>query len=419
MTDKSPGKSSFVSAVGKFLGTLFAEYQRDQCLIRAAGLAFATLLALVPLSALLFSLFSALGSFSGILERLQAFLLTQLLPASQEEIMAYIQRFVQNTRALGVFGLLFFLITAVLLLNTVQNAFNAVWGSRPRSNSLHRLATYASILIVGSFLLSIGLNLTGMVRSLLAGQAVAEIGKSLSFLTVVVPFVFIFLALLLMIVLIPSGRVRGSSALVGAAAGVVLWELARRLFFLWITYVLRMSVVYGSMAVVPIFLIWLYVAWSVVLLALEIAFVHQHRRFAWLGRPQVSPGERLLFGLEVFLDIAGRFHRGDSPPSREEIARRLNASASEVSCFTDMLHENGLVLYVGPESDRLLPARSLDRISLQGLLQCLFGSSARPAERSRPALALYDAVTDAASGSLAERTVLDFIKSGIAPADGS
>jgi membrane protein len=421
MTDKNPNGSSVVSAVGRFFNTLFAEYQRDQCLIRAAGLAFATLLALVPLSALLFSLFSALGSFSGLLERLQAFLLTQLLPGSQEEIMAYIQRFVQNTRALGVFGLLFFLITAVLLLNTVQNAFNAVWGSRPRRNSLYRLATYASILIVGSFLLSIGLNLAGMVRSLLVGQAVAEIGKSLSFLTVVVPFVFIFLALLLMIVLIPSGRVRGSSALVGAAAGVVLWELARRIFFLWITYVLRMSVVYGSLAVVPIFLIWLYVAWSVVLLALEIAYVHQHRRFAWLGRSpmQVSPGERLLFGLEVFLDIAGRFHRGESPPSREEIARRLNASASEVSYFTDVLHENGLVLFAGTESDRLLPARSLDRITLQGLLQCLFGNSARPAERSGPAVALYDAVTDAASGSLAERTVLDFLKSGIAPADGS
>ena len=288
-------------------------------------------------------------------------------------------------------------------------------------NSLYRLATYASILIVGSFLLSIGLNLAGMVRSLLAGQAVAEIGRSLSFLTVVVPFVFIFLGLLLMIVLIPSGRVRGTSALVGAAAGVVLWELARRIFFLWITYVLRMSVVYGSLAVGAIFLIWLYVAWSVVLLALEIAFVHQHRRFAWLGRSpmQVSPGERLLFGLEVFLDIAGRFHRGESPPSGEEIARRLNASASEVSYFTDVLQENGLVLCAGTENDRLLPARSLDRISLQGLLLCLFGSSPRPAQRSGPAAALYDAVTGAASGSLADSTVLDFIKSGVVPGQGA
>jgi membrane protein len=418
MTDKAPDRASAVSTVGSFLRTLFAEFQRDQCLTRAAGLAFATLLALVPLSALLFSLFSALGSFSGVLERFQAFLITQLVPTSQEEIMAYIRRFVQNTRALGVVGLLFFLITAVFLLNTVQSSFNAVWGSRVRRSSLHRLATYASVLMVGSLLLSIGLNLTGMVRSILVGPAVAEIGKSLSFLTVILPFVFIFLALLLMIALVPSGRVRGSSALVGAAAGVVLWELARRLFFLWITYVLRLSVVYGSLAVVPIFLIWLYVAWSVVLLALEIAYVHQHRRFAWLGRSplQVSPGERFLFGLEVFLNIAGRFYRGEGPPSRQEIARHLNASLAEVSYFTDLLQENGLVLLAGPQSAHLLPARSLDRISLQGLFQCLFGSSAQPAYQSEQALALYNAVTGAASDSLADRSVQDFFKLGIAPA---
>ena len=415
VNDKKAGPVA--AGVGVFFRTLFVEFQRDQCLIRAASLAFATLLALVPLSALLFSLFSALGSFSGVLERFQAFLITQLLPTSQEEIMAYIRVFVQNTRALGVVGLLFFLLTAVFLLNTVQNAFNAVWGSRARRNALHRLVTYASILIVGSFLLSIGLNLTGMVRSILAGPAVAELGRSLSFLTVILPFLFLFLALLLMIALIPSGRVRWSSALIGAAAGLVLWELARRLFFLWITYVLRMSVVYGSLAVVPIFLIWLYVAWSVVLLALEIAYVHQHRRFAWLGRSplQVSPGERLLFGLEVFLDIAGRFYRGEGPPSREEIARRLSASLAEVGYFTDLLQENGLVVFAGPEGTRLMPARSLDKISLRGLFQCLFGSLAPPASRSAPALTLYRTVTGAAGESLAERTVLDYFRQGMDP----
>jgi membrane protein len=402
---------------GWFLATLFREFQRDQCLIRAAGLAFATLMALVPLSALLFSLFSSLGSFNELLERFQAFLITQLLPASQEEIMAYIRGFVQNTRALGAMGLLFFLITAVLLLNTVQNAFNAVWGTRARRNSLHRLATYVSVLIVGSFLLSIGLNLTGMVRTLVTGPAVAGIGRSLSFLTGVLPFLFIFLVLLLMIGLLPSGRVRVSSALVGAAAGVVLWELARRLFFLWITYVLRLSVVYGSLAVVLIFLIWLYVAWSVVLLALEIAYVHQHRRFPWLGRSplQVGPGHRVRFGLEVFLEVAGRFHRGESPPTREQIARRLDASPAEVGYFTDLFQECGLALLAGPEADRLVPARSLDNIGLRDLFDCVLGGSTSPAHPGGPALALYDAAIRAAGDSLSGRTVLEFLKSGEKP----
>jgi membrane protein len=415
MTKREPVRAS--AAALQFFKTLFAEYQRDQCLARAGGLAFATLLALVPLLALMFSLFSALGSFSGLLERFEAFLLTQLVPASQEELMAYVQRFVRNSRALGVVGLLFFLATAVFLLNAVQNSFNAVWGSRPRRNSLHRLATYASILIVGSFLLSIGLNLFGVARSLVGGPAVAELGRSLAFLTAVAPSVFIFLALLLMIALLPSGRVRFGSALVGAAAGLVLWELARRLFFLWITYVLRMSVMYGSLAVVPIFLIWLYVAWSVVLLALEIAYLHQHRRSAWLGRPprELSPADRLLLGLEVFLDIAGRFYRGENAPSREQIAQRLDASPLEVNVYTDLLLANGLVTFAGPSGELLMPARSLDGIRLQTLMACLFRGSARPTRRGGAALGLYEAVTGAANGLLAERSVLDFIKAGYKP----
>jgi membrane protein len=288
-----------------------------------------------------------------------------------------------------------------------------VWGSRARRNSLHRLATYVSVLIVGSFLLAIGLNLAGMARTLVAGPAAAGIGRSLSFLTGVLPFLFLFLALLLMIGLLPSGRVRAGSALIGAAAGVVLWELARRLFFLWITYVLRLSVVYGSLAVVLIFLIWLYVAWSVVLLALEIAYVHQHRRFPWLGRAplQVGPGHRARFGLEVFLEVASRFHRGDSAPTREQLALRLDASPAEVGYFTDLFQECGLVLAAGPEGDRLVPGRSLDSIGLRELFACVLGGSAGPARPGGRAEALYDEAIRAAGRSLSSRTVLEFLKS--------
>ena len=119
-----------VSYIVIFIKRLFKEFQRDQCMIRASGLAFASLFALVPLSTLLFFLFSAIGSFSDFVKNIQDFLIEQLVPTSQEEIMFYIRRFIDNTRALGVAGLLFFLVTSVFLLNAIQNNFNAVWGSR-------------------------------------------------------------------------------------------------------------------------------------------------------------------------------------------------------------------------------------------------------------------------------------------------
>jgi membrane protein len=400
---------------GRYLRRLVREFQRDQCPIRAASLAFTTLLALVPLFALLFSLVSALGTFSEVLENLQSFLFQQLVPTSQEEIMAYIQRFVENTRALGVVGLLFFLITAVFLLNTIQSTFDALWGSRTQKNSLRRLATYVSVLIVGSFLFSIGLNLAGMFRTLLGGQTVEDIGKTLTVLTGILPSIFIFLALLLMIQLIPSGRVRFFSALIGAAVGAVLWEAARRIFFYWITYVIRLSIVYGSLAVIPIFLIWLYVAWTIVLFSLEVAFVHQHRQPGWLGKrlEQISPAERFLFGLEVYFQIVGRFYRGEAPPSLNQIARRFSASLSDISYFVDLFQQEGLLLLAGKDNDQLVPARSLDKIRLQELFSSLFGNPKEAPWQSEEALSLFESVSGAAVRSLGKTSVLEFLKSSL------
>jgi membrane protein len=404
-----------VQRIRRFLHRLTLEFKRDQCPTRAASLAFTTLLALVPLFALLFSLFSALGTFSEVLENLQSFLFRQLVPTSQEEITAYIQRFVENTRALGVVGLLFFLITSVFLLNTIQSTFDALWGSRSRQDSLRRLATYVSVLIVGSFLFSIGLNLAGMFRSLLGGQTVEEIGRTLSILTGILPSVFIFVALLLMILLIPSGRVRFASALIGAAVGAVLWEAARRIFFFWITYVIRLSIVYGSLAVMPIFLIWLYVAWTVVLFSLEVAFVHQHRQLGWLGKrlEQISPAERFLFGLEVYFQIVGRFYRGEPPPSISQIARRFSASLSDITFFVDLFHQKDLLLTAGRHNDLLVPSRSLEKIYLQELFESLFGNPKEAPWQSEEALALFESVSGAAVSSLGQTSVLEFLKSSL------
>ena len=408
-------KSPWLQRVDRNIRRLTLEFKRDQCPIRAASLAFASLLALVPLFALLFSLFSALGTFTQALENLQSFLFQQLVPTSQDEIMAYIKRFVENTRALGVVGLLFFLITAVFLLNTIQSTFDALWGSRARKNSLRRLATYVSVLIVGSFLFSIGLNLAGMFRSLLGGDAVEEIGKTLSVLTGILPSIFVFLALLLMILLIPSGRVRFLSALIGAAVGAVLWEAARRIFFFWITYVIRLSIVYGSLAVMPIFLIWLYVAWTVVLFSLEVAFVHQHRQLGWQGKrlEQISPAERFLFGLEIYFQIVGRFYRGESPPSINQIARRFSASMSDISFFVDLFQEKDLLLPAGTHNEKLVPARSLDKIHLQELFRSLFGNPKEAPWQSEEALSLFESVSGAAVRSLGETSVLEFLKSSL------
>jgi membrane protein len=401
----------YLRSLHVFLVRAYAEFRHDECLTRAASLAFASLLALVPLTALLFSLFSSLGGFTEVLDRLQAFLITQLLPASQQEVMISVARFVENTKALGVVGLLFFLLTSVFLLNTIQSTFNVVWGGGGGRLSLRRLATYASVLIVGSFVFSIGLNLTGMLRPLLDSAALAELSRSMTFLLGVFPSLFIFCALLLMILFIPSGRVRFPGALLGAAAGAVLWEIARRIFYFWVTSVIRLSIVYGSLAALPIFLIWLYVAWAIVLFSLETAYLHQHRYLVRLGKPlgQAGPAERLLFGLDVYMTIAGRFHQGQSPPSLEQVAARLAVSAADVARVVDVFLQDRLLITAGEGGRQLLPARSLEKIQLRTLFDSLFGPNAGAAATPQ-AEALFATARREVLESMDELTLLEFLK---------
>jgi membrane protein len=410
-----------------FVKRVYIEFQKDQCLVRASGLAFASLIALVPLMALLFSLFSALGSFSDLIDNFQSFLIRQLLPASQEEIMVFVRRLVENSRALGVVGLLFFLLTSILLLGTIQNNFNAVWGSRTRGKPLGKLVTYASILIVGSFVISIGLNLAGALRSVAVGLRLPNIEKSAPFLLGIFPSLFIFLALLLMIRFIPSGSVHTGSALLAAAVGAVAWEIARWIFFLWVTYAIHLSIMYGSLAAIPIFLVWLYVAWTIMLASLEIAYVHQHwrRTVPAKRREEMNPAEALLFGLEVYLTIADRFLRGQAPPSCASLSRELAAAEPDVKYFVDKFSTENLVLATAKDQSGLVPSRSLDAIPVLKLMKTLIGklppvggghpsvSAAHPAAKAR---SILDSVLQAGLSMPGDQTVADLLRA-VAPPD--
>jgi membrane protein len=361
--------------VKKFLIQLWTEFNLDQCPVRASGLAFSSLLALVPVSALLFSLFSGFGAFTSIVESIQSFLIRILVPTRQEEILTYVSRFVENTSGLGVIGLIFFLITSVFLLAGIQRTFDAVWGTVSGKKTLRKLATYVSILIVGSFLLSIGLNITGALRSSFAEILPGDTGRFQEALIRVFPALFLFAALFFMIRFIPAGRVASMSALAGAVVGTVLWEIARAIFVFWANYVIRLSVIYGSLAVIPIFLIWLYLAWAIVLLSLEVAYVYQHRGKRLVGTLQFErrPAEILRAGLELYLLVAREYAAGGKPPSVEFLADHLEIPERDVENLVRKFPEAKLLIVAGEKALGYVPSRELSAIPVEEVARCLFG----------------------------------------------
>ncbi len=389
--------------VGVFLKRLWEKFQDDRCFVRASGLSFNTLLAIVPFLAVVFYLLSAFGVVESLVQDIQQTFVKQFLPARQQVIMEYISQFVANARALGVVGLFTFLITAVFLLNTIQGHFSDIWGSKVKPFSLRRIVAYVSVLVVGSFLFSIGLNLTGVVKSF--------VGRSFSFTLNIVPLIVLFFSFILIIQVLPSGKVSFVSSLIGAVIGTFLWEGAKKIFFLWTQYFFRMSVVYGSLAAVPILLLWLYVAWLIVLFSLEVTYLYQYRKSIWFrkGFGAMNASEKLLIGLEVYLYIANKFYIGEKAPTVTEVSAKISIPISDVVYFKAVFMDSGLLILAGNGGSGMVPSRSLDKILLSEILESILGKVEIPEEMVREAKPVYKRVLGSIYGSVGKISVMDYL----------
>lgn len=364
-----------LKALWEFVRRVVRRFVNDACSGRAAGLAFSTLFALVPLSAFIVAVLTAFGAFDPLIQEAQQALIEQLVPAVHEEVFASVRQFASNTRALGFLGFFIFLATAILLIRNINTSLNAIWGFRVRRKLWSKIASYTSVIVIGTSLVSASFALGPVVQSLL-DAALPGTTPTVFFRGVILPPVLLFLAIFSLNILVPAGRVRPASAAVGALVSVVIWELAKRLFVFWSTSVMRFSLMYGSLAVLPIFLIWLYLAWFFILIGVEVSFLFQHRH----DSPGEEDGEKIDGPVSVVVDecvntalVVSRRHRDGEPAATpEDLDYELGSAIADRVRVT--LGSSGLFL----DTDHgLLPAREVSSITADHLVSSFVGSSGR------------------------------------------
>ncbi|MEJ2581804.1 MAG: YihY family inner membrane protein [Acidobacteriota bacterium] len=342
----------------QFVKATWRELQRDKVIIRASGLAYSSLLAAVPLVAVGFALFSAFGAFDEVKQNVQDFLFSQLLPTSHEEILQYLNQSADSASKMGMIGFLFLILTSILLLDNIESNFNQIWHVTTRRKLVSKITSYTSVLVFGTLLLGTSITMSARIKAAILSDVPFDPGMLET----------LGLAFWLMYRVIPYTRVQIKSAALGAIIGSILWELGKNVFANSVGQSVRYSTVYGSLAVIPIFLIWLYITWIIVLLGLEIAFVHQH--FAALIRNQAAGDldgcDRMPIGLQLFTLIAQRFKDGRDPPTSDELSRRFMLSTGSVDSHVDGLVDAGLArrVAVGSGEEGVVPARSLGDIRL-------------------------------------------------------
>jgi membrane protein len=394
----------------RFAAEVCKQFFRDRCPQRAAGLAYSTLLAIVPL-------FTVLLGFGGNLierESVQAFLAETLLPTSQETILSAIRDFALNSSRFGAMGLLIFLVTIVILLNNIEIQLSTIFRIRSEKTILMRFTTYTAVLVFAGLFIGASITLSGnLFNSLLKTYGIAQI--STRFMRQISSFLFIFMTLLTLICLMPSGKIRLPGALIGAGCGSVFWEIAKRLFSAWMNHSVRISVIYGSLFLIPLLLIWLFVAWMLILLSAEITYVHQNREFCYFtDTMNRSPGSFLKNGIRLYSFIAEQFMVGKEAPQLPDLSRRLNLPDMEIEKLLDLFLDSNMLHRVRMTSkwDGYVPAippkkQPLDEI----LLTLVFGSKERGRHltsqpEDRILLALDTALKEILAGKTAG-TILD------------
>lgn len=255
----------------RFFGYLSSRFSDDACLVTAAALSFATILSLVPLMAVMLAVLSAFPAFDHLMDRVQNFVFLNLMPASGEVIQGYIQQFVNQASDLSGIGIVFLILTALFLMNTIDTALNRIWRAHRNRRLISKFLIYWSVLTLGPILLAVSMVMTSYVVSLPFFVESTAIDSMKSALFTWMPLMATTLALTMLYIIVPNLNVPLYTGLTGGVTAALLFEIAKKGFAIYVTSVPTYATLYGALAVIPIFLVWIYILWIIVLLGAEIS----------------------------------------------------------------------------------------------------------------------------------------------------
>ena len=270
---------NFLRAFLRLLRWVVQRFREDRCTRVAGALSFTTLLALVPLTAVMFAIFSRFQIFESWMTLAQEFVYGNFVPAAGEAVNRYLQKFAANAVKLTIWGLLFLFLTSLMLMATIERAFNDIWHVPHTRKRLHRYLSYGALLILGPMLIGITLSSTSYLVSLPLFSRDAPLGGLKVFLLATAPVIFEWLAFWALYVVVPNYRVRLRHGLIGSLIATAAFEIAKRGFAFFVTYFANYKAIYGAMAALPVFLIWIYLSWTIILMgAVVTATLPEWRR---------------------------------------------------------------------------------------------------------------------------------------------
>lgn len=352
--------------------TLYAwkRFKADRCWRMAAGLSYTSLLAVVPLTAIAFSMLAAFPVFEGVREKFQDAVFANFLPQSAEAMRSYFDQFIQNTTTLSAVGIIGLAATAVLLLGTIEADLNAIFRVKRPRPLIPRLLVFWAMITLGPLLVGASFSLTTYLFVATEWLGVDVLAGPIGWAGRFAPTLLIIVGMAAFFMVIPNRHVPPRAALVGGVIGGILFALLRKVFGWYVATFPTYQNVYGALSVVPIFLIWMYMSWSVVLLGAVITTTlgEWHRAGGREPRDGVIGAGRLNDALAV-LAILVQASRSGHTTRRKQLLRQTAMAEDRTERILEVLQNEGFVQVTA--DDGWVLSRDLSRTTLFELFDAL------------------------------------------------
>lgn len=349
-----------------FAHFLWRRFRDDKCFETAGALSYTTLFAIVPLLSAVFAILSVFPAFAGLRDTMSNFIFHNFVPGAGATVQGYLLQFADNASRLTLVGILVLLVSALMMMMSIEDRLNRIWRVPAPRKGGARFLMYWAALTLGPLLIVLAIAASSWVFAQPFLQAAGENGVFGLSVIKLTPFVSTWVGLALMYALVPNRRVRWRDAFAGALIAAVLFELARKGFTLYVGSIANYREIYGALAAIPIFLIWVFLSWVIVLLGASLTAALT--AFEYRPEDELLPEGCEFVGLLRVLQhfvVAQRSGEGLLESTLTQHERFLTADL--LQRYLDDLREAGLIQR--DESGAWLLVRDLESVHLDDLFR--------------------------------------------------
>lgn len=297
----------------QFLRFLTRHFFEDNCQQKAASLTYTTMLSIVPILTVLLMILSSVPALASVRAQIYEVIYSNLLPQSGLQVSKYINNFAEKSTNLTAIGAMVLFVTTIMTLTTIERAFNQIWRVEERSGGIKSMMRYWTIVTLGPLVLGTAFIASSTVQSLsFLNRQIAGYGIDWSFWVQVVSIAVTVAGFIAMYWFIPKARVPFKNAAIAGIFVAILFELLKYVFGSVMTNFTSYEAIYGAFAALPIFLLWIFLSWNLILLGVEISYT-----LTIFETEEVYPRHPLLSLLDMLHLVHSHHLKGDAVSEQE------------------------------------------------------------------------------------------------------